>query len=45
MPCARLDDLLGTATVDVIKIDAEAVEPEVIRGAEALIRATPRLDS
>jgi FkbM family methyltransferase len=44
LPCARLDDLLGATVVDVIKIDVERVEPEVIRGAEALIHATPTLD-
>jgi FkbM family methyltransferase len=44
VPCARLDDLLGATAVDVIKIDVERVEPEVVRGAEALIRATPTLD-
>ena len=44
VPCARLDDLLGTTVVDLIKIDVEGVEPEVVRGAEALIRAAPTLD-
>ena len=44
VPCARLDDLLGETIVDVIKIDVEAVEPEVVRGAEALIRAASTLD-
>ena len=44
VPCARLDDLLAGTVVDVIKIDVERVEPEVVRGAEALIRAAPALD-
>jgi FkbM family methyltransferase len=44
VPCARLDDLLGATMVDVMKIDVERVEPEVVRGAEALIRAAPKLD-
>lgn len=44
VPCARLDDLLGATAVDLIKIDVERVEPEVVRGAEALIRASPALD-
>jgi FkbM family methyltransferase len=44
VPCASLDDLLGATAVDVIKIDVERVEPQVIRGAEALIRVAPTLD-
>jgi len=44
VPCARLDDLLGDGSVDLIKIDVEQSEPAVVRGAEALIRATPTLD-
>jgi FkbM family methyltransferase len=44
VPCARLDDLLGATAVNMIKIDVERVEPQVVRGAETLIRATPMLD-
>lgn len=44
VPCAPLDDLLPEAEVDVIKIDVERVEPEVVRGAEQLIRRTATLD-
>jgi FkbM family methyltransferase len=44
VPCARLDELLGDIPVDVIKIDVERSEPAVVRGAEALIRATQTLD-
>ena len=44
VPCAPLDDLLPDAEVDVIKIDVERVEPEVVRGAERLIRRAATLD-
>lgn len=44
VPCARLDELLGDTSVDVIKIDVERSEPAVVRGTEAIIRAAPTLD-
>ena len=44
VPSARLDELLGDTSVDLIKIDVERSEPAVVRGAEALIRAAPTLD-
>lgn len=35
--CTRLDDLAITAEVDFIKVDVEAAELEVLRGAQSLI--------
>jgi FkbM family methyltransferase len=38
-----LDDALGSVTVDVMKIDVEGAEPLVLRGAERVLAASPRL--
>jgi FkbM family methyltransferase len=40
---ARLDDLLGGAVVDVLKVDVEGAEPLVLRGAQETIARSPRL--
>jgi hypothetical protein len=37
VPVRRLDDLVGEASVDVIKIDVEGAELGVMRGGEAVI--------
>jgi FkbM family methyltransferase len=34
---ARLDELLGDVTVDVLKVDVEGAEPLVLRGAQELL--------
>jgi FkbM family methyltransferase len=39
----RLDEILGDARVDVLKVDVEGAEPLVLRGAEAIIRRSPGL--
>jgi len=38
VPIRRLDDLLGTESPDVVKIDVEGAELAVLRGAAAVIR-------
>jgi FkbM family methyltransferase len=40
VPAVRLDDVLATEDVDVIKIDVEGAEARVIEGAQALLRRT-----
>jgi FkbM family methyltransferase len=40
VPIARLDDLVGTGAVDVIKIDVEGAELGVLRGAGSTISAS-----
>ena len=37
VPCVRLDDMEGTETVSLIKIDAEGFELNVLRGAEHIL--------
>lgn len=41
VPCTTLDDLLGGAPLDVLKIDAEGSDIEVLRGARACLAASP----
>ncbi len=41
----RLDDVLGDAVVDVMKIDVEGAEPLVLEGAAELIARSPRLNA
>ena len=41
VPCAKLDDILVSRRVDVMKVDAEGADHLVIRGAESLIAANP----
>lgn len=41
VPCARLDDVLVSRRVDVMKVDAEGADHLVVRGAENLIAANP----
>jgi FkbM family methyltransferase len=41
VPCARLDDVIVSRKVDVMKVDAEGADHLVIRGAENLIAANP----
>ena len=38
-----LDDVLGGASVDVMKLDVEGEEPSVLRGMERTLEASPRL--
>lgn len=33
----RLDDIAFTGKIDLVKIDVEGMEPEVLRGARALV--------
>jgi len=37
VPIRRLDDLVGTETADVVKIDVEGAELAVLRGGKALL--------
>lgn len=44
VPGARLDDVLGDRPpVDLLRMDAEGSEPLVLKGAEELLRRSPRI--
>ena len=38
VPCWKLDSLFPKQTIDILKIDAEGAEPEVLMGAQQLIK-------
>jgi FkbM family methyltransferase len=44
VPSATLDDVLGDAKVNFVKIDVEGFELQVLRGARRVLAQRPRLD-